>query len=370
MLNNWIEIFRAGDYGAKGSYGERDLDSIVANYEPSSNEAPIVLGHPDSNAPAYGRVESLKRSGKTLLAKFRQVSPQLEDHVRTGRFKKRSAAFYQKPDGSLSLRHVGFLGAQAPQVKGLAAVAVFSENAFTAIEFSIEAPMNTDAATKALQAIDTLKQRGQWRDDYEQRGLPAIFLEAAKNSAIIQFADGRKQPMLQALADVVARVTPRIVNGMIVDQDSVELAEAAQRRAAIKSISFGEALTQERHERQAHTNPGGIEVDPRSVRKDSIVRELMSADATLTYGEALQQVNHIEFDDMPDGPIRPALVQKADQVSQDNNIPFAKALLQVLDDAGFPWQKDKTLADLNESYGTGAARIERQPGQKQSTPNN
>lgn len=228
--------------------------------------------------------------------------------------------------------------------------------------------MIPNAATKAMQAIDTLRQRGQWRSDYDERGLPEIFLEAAKSSTSIQFSDSGNKTMLQALTDIVARVSPRIVNGMMIDPDSVELAEAAQRRAARQSISFGEALTQERQQRKAHITRGGIEVDPRSIRKDSIVRELMSADPNLTYGEALRDVNHIEFDDIPDGPIRPALVQKADQVSQDKNIPFAKALLQVLDDSGFPWQKDKTLADLNEAYGQGDPKIERQPGQSTIAP--
>jgi hypothetical protein len=120
----WIEIFRAGDYGPKGSYSERDLDQLAADYSPSTHEAPLVIGHPQTNAPAYGWVEMLKRTGSTLLAKFRQVVPALEESIKAGRFKKRSISIARSPGVKLQLHHVGFLGAQPPEVKGLADVAL------------------------------------------------------------------------------------------------------------------------------------------------------------------------------------------------------------------------------------------------------
>ena len=69
--------------------------------------------------------------GKLLLAKFGQVEPTFGAMVQTGRFKKRSAAFY--PDGTL--RHVAFLGAVPPAVKGLPDVA-FAEGDAASFEFS------------------------------------------------------------------------------------------------------------------------------------------------------------------------------------------------------------------------------------------
>ena len=120
--NQWIELFRAGDYGAKGTYSEADIDSMIANYHPGNHEAPIVLGHPENDAPAFGWVESLKRSGNMLLGRFKQVSPQFEQMVRSGLFKKRSLSFLKNGNGTLTLRHVGFLGAMPPEVKGLADV--------------------------------------------------------------------------------------------------------------------------------------------------------------------------------------------------------------------------------------------------------
>jgi hypothetical protein len=121
LENKWIEIFRAGDYGSKGSYTAADLDHVVQAYNPDFHEAPAVIGHPETNAPAFGWVAGLKRDGSTLFAKLRDVNSAFGDMVKEGLFKKRSASFYRKPTG-LELRHIGFLGAQPPDVKGLAAI--------------------------------------------------------------------------------------------------------------------------------------------------------------------------------------------------------------------------------------------------------
>lgn len=130
LAGQWIEIFRAGDYGDKGNWDAAKLDQVVNNYKPSFHEAPIVIGHPELNAPAYGWVEGLKRDGDVLLAKPKQVDPEFDEMVRSGKFKKRSASFYLRPEGP-SLRHIGFLGAQPPDVKGLSDVK-FDESIETA----------------------------------------------------------------------------------------------------------------------------------------------------------------------------------------------------------------------------------------------
>jgi hypothetical protein len=125
--SQWVEIFRAGNYGEKGVYTESDLDQIVSACDPKFHEAPIVVGHPETNSPPYGGVDRLMRKGGTLLAKLRQVEPHFAQMVRDGRFKKRSVALYETAKG-LMLRHVGFLGAQPPEVKGLADPVFHNEN--------------------------------------------------------------------------------------------------------------------------------------------------------------------------------------------------------------------------------------------------
>lgn len=132
MPKHPIHIFRAGSHtamqGQTISFGEADLAASAAAYDPAKHEAPIVVGHPTADAPAFGWVQSLAAEGGDLNAMPRQVDPAFAEAVAAGRYKKVSASFYQ-PDsphnpvpGVYYLRHVGFLGAQPPAVKGLAPV--------------------------------------------------------------------------------------------------------------------------------------------------------------------------------------------------------------------------------------------------------
>lgn len=110
--------------GQSFAFSESDLAATVKAYDPAKHEAPLVVGHPTHDAPAYGWVKSLAFADG-LNAEPIQVDPAFAEMVADGKFKKISASFYA-PDspsnpvpGVYYLRHVGFLGAQAPAVKGL-----------------------------------------------------------------------------------------------------------------------------------------------------------------------------------------------------------------------------------------------------------
>lgn len=140
-----INIFRAGTHtdssGTKMDFTEDMLKAAVSNYSPSIHEAPIVVGHPTTNGPAWGWIEKLEYSDGNIYAIPKQVNADFADQVQQGAYKKVSASWYL-PDapnnpspGALSLRHVGFLGAQPPAVKGLQAIE-FNETDDATIEFS------------------------------------------------------------------------------------------------------------------------------------------------------------------------------------------------------------------------------------------
>lgn len=124
-----IEVFKPGHHtsmsGAEVSFSSGDLDAMAQSYDPTEHDAPVVVGHPKHDAPAYGWVKGLKFDGRTLKAELDKVDPAFAELVRAGRYRRVSASFYA-PDaptnpkpGSYYLRHVGFLGAQPPAVKGL-----------------------------------------------------------------------------------------------------------------------------------------------------------------------------------------------------------------------------------------------------------
>ena len=131
-MSQIIHIFRPGRHtamqGTTIDFGESDLIATANAYAPARHEAPLVIGHPRADAPAWGWVGSLTADAHGLFATPHQLDPAFAEMVRAGRFKKVSASFYT-PDsphnpvpGVYYLRHVGFLGAQPPAVKGLAPV--------------------------------------------------------------------------------------------------------------------------------------------------------------------------------------------------------------------------------------------------------
>lgn len=126
-----LEMFMKGRHiaasGQALEFTEDHLQASVKAYDPKLHEAPIVIGHPQDDAPAYGWIKSIEygEDGK-LYGNADQVEVEFEEMVKSGRFKKRSASFYHPNSaknpvpGVYYLRHLGFLGAQPPAVKGLA----------------------------------------------------------------------------------------------------------------------------------------------------------------------------------------------------------------------------------------------------------
>lgn len=129
-----IRIFRPGTFtsveGVEVSFGAAELQAIAEGYDAAANPAPLVIGHPKMDDPAYGWVSGLAVEDGMLVAHPDRVEPSFAEIVREGRYAKVSAQFYP-PDhphnpkpGVHYLKHVGFLGAHAPGVKGLGTVSL------------------------------------------------------------------------------------------------------------------------------------------------------------------------------------------------------------------------------------------------------
>ena len=128
-----IKIFKVGEHtdmnGVKRNYTREMLEKCVATYSPEIHEAPFVLGHPKHNDPAMGWADHLELDDDGILWAYpKQLDADFAESVNAGKHNKVSASFYL-PDspnnptsGTLYLRHVGFLGAQVPAIKGLGTV--------------------------------------------------------------------------------------------------------------------------------------------------------------------------------------------------------------------------------------------------------
>lgn len=141
-----IEIFRAGTHvgmdGTRYTFSEADVQAIATSYDPALFSAPAVIGHPKSEDPAYGWADAVRvRDDGVMVADLDKVCPAFADLVTSGRFTKVSPAFYpadhpnNPTPGQLYLRHIGFLGAAAPGVRGLAPVE-FAEGDDSIIAFA------------------------------------------------------------------------------------------------------------------------------------------------------------------------------------------------------------------------------------------
>lgn len=131
------EVFSSGTHtdsaGNTKQWTTQDLLDIANKYnEQSAHEAPVVLGHPTTDGPAYGWVKRLYVEGTKLMAEFKDMANNFTDWMKQGLYKKTSIALY--PDKLL--RHIGFLGATPPAVKGLKDVEFKSDEQFTTVEFS------------------------------------------------------------------------------------------------------------------------------------------------------------------------------------------------------------------------------------------
>ncbi|WP_333661019.1 hypothetical protein [Acinetobacter sp.] len=158
-----IEIFKIGTHTATNGqtlpFDKTMLADAVSAYQPDLHEAPIVVGHPKDNHPAFGWIDHLELTDDgVVLAHPKQVDADFAELVKEGKYKKRSASWYL-PDspanptpGKLYLRHVGFLGAVPPALKGLGDVQ-FSEDEQGVVEFADVSPYTFSTIGRVLRRL-------------------------------------------------------------------------------------------------------------------------------------------------------------------------------------------------------------------------
>jgi len=240
--------------GEAMDFSEADLAACAAAYNPALHEAPIVIGHPAANAPAYGWVKSLSAQGGNLTAEPHQVDPAFAELVAAGRYKKISASFYlptsptnPKP-GALYLRHVGFLGALPPSVKGLRAP-VFAEGEEGVVEFGDWA-QDTNASLWRRLREWLLAQFGPATAD---QVVPDWNIEALKDAAREDADEEAEAKFSEAPKTVVENttVTPEQIAAIQAENEQLKernaaLEASAQREASERlhaaNASFAESL--------------------------------------------------------------------------------------------------------------------------------
>lgn len=207
-----IHFFRAGVHtdlnGKEVSFCGADLETVTHNYNPATHEAPLVVGHPAINGPAYGWVKSVEARPDGLYAVPSDVQPEFAELVRSGAYKKVSGSFYvpgaknNPSPGGYYLRHIGFLGAAAPAVKGLKPVSFsadtdaldFQESTLDLREHRL-AVWEAALAARELNAlrgndaefVDSVIRQGRLPIGLKDMAV-ALFAELGDN--VVQFGEG------------------------------------------------------------------------------------------------------------------------------------------------------------------------------------
>lgn len=243
-----IEIFRAGrqvdDAGNAHDFTEADVSAIASGYNPALREAPLTVGHPASNLPAYGWVNGLGAAAGVLTMDTHQVEPQFAEMVAAGRFKKRSASFYppSSPNnptpGRWYLRHVAFLGAQPPAVPGLKDIQFSEGDVETgAISFS-----ETAITQKEILMDEETKARlAQAEADAAAAKLAQANAEAATKAAqdqLAQFAEANRQ---SRHAGHVSFAEAQVKAGKILPKDKETAVAVLDQLADSQPVEFSEA---------------------------------------------------------------------------------------------------------------------------------
>jgi hypothetical protein len=221
------------------------------------------------------------------------VEPSFAEAVRDGRYRNVSASFYPPSaahnprPGVFYLKHVGFLGAAAPAVKGLKTVSFAGAEA-EAVEFAGAAvPANLAQPEQLASSLTWLREMREKEADLDRREiadfaermvrearLPAglrdnlvAVMAALPKGGAVSFAEGGETLQVSAregLQRLLARLVPAVSFGefaksdgalpddlamtlpssLPVDQASARAAIEAEALAKAKGISFAEAARQ------------------------------------------------------------------------------------------------------------------------------
>jgi outer membrane murein-binding lipoprotein Lpp len=163
--NEWIGVFKAGDYGYKGKYTVADVEEMATHYDPQYRKAPVIIGHPGGffggkEQPAHGWVEKVKAAAGVLYARFGELSDELKEGIKTGKYKGRSASIMPakySDTGQNELFHVALLGESTPRVSGLLPAFAEQPEKLIELEYNENEEVAEEGQETELEEIEKLE---------------------------------------------------------------------------------------------------------------------------------------------------------------------------------------------------------------------
>ena len=204
-----IEVFRPGTFrpmsGEPITFSAGDLTQLAEDYDASAAPAPVVVGHPRHDSPAYGWVSGFSFSGDKLTADIGEMDPAFVEAVQAGRYKKISLSLF-RPDapnnpkpGQWYPKHVGFLGGAAPAVSGLKPVELADDDEAATFELA-DARAFKDVASALRRMRDFfidqfgLEKADEVLPDYQIRWIDEAGDDPAPGPAYADPSHGNEDP--------------------------------------------------------------------------------------------------------------------------------------------------------------------------------
>lgn len=290
-----IQIFKPGKRTAMSGvtldFSDADLQATAAAYDPAKHEAPLVVGHPKHDDPAYGWTSSLAYADGALEAMPSQVNADFADMVDAGAFKKVSASFYL-PDapnnpvpGVYYLRHIGFLGAQAPAVKGLRNPE-FADAEEGVVEFSEWDDVDNASLWRSLREWII----GKFGTEEADKVVPGYTVKNLEQSAQDELKESLNEESTAGAGGIAASFSEKGATVTPEEKAALEAENAQMKQQLAESVARDKAAKAEaRHTTHAAFAEGLVkEGKLLPVNKDVTVAtmDFMAAqDATVEFGE-------------------------------------------------------------------------------------
>lgn len=163
-LTRKVEVFRPGTFRAMNgqdyAFSTEDVAAMADKYDPERAPAPVVVGHPAHDDPAFGWAQGFEiNDDGVLVAEIGDLAPEFVAAVEAGRYRKISMKFFP-PDaasnpvpGSYYPRHIGFLGGAAPAVSGLKPVEFADAGSDELIEVSFSLSEAAESTASIMRRV-------------------------------------------------------------------------------------------------------------------------------------------------------------------------------------------------------------------------
>ena len=348
-----LHIFKAGTHtttsGETISFSESDLAATAAAYNPALYQAPLVVGHPRTDDPAQGWAKELIANGADLYAVPVKVSPEFAGSVNEGRFGAISSKFYRPTDpnnpvpGVWYLRHIGFLGAHPPAVKGLTppefsdddeGVCFLEEIAFDAIDFE-----NDDSFLKRVRDF-LINKFGL--DDAIQTVAPVV-QETAEFNESKPVTDEQESPMTDTHDGETAALHAE--NARLkaeVEQMKQIQAQQAQEQQHSANVQFSESLVEKskllpKHKELVVATLDALhqetpvefgEGDTKTTLMEAFKTFLSEQPEHVQFGEHATKTSAVQFAEKSNS--REQLHQQAQQLVAEKGISYEDAIRQLV----------------------------------------